>query len=186
MKIISFVLLSFSIGLISCSSSSFIRTKTPEINLTESIDSVNVAVLPFAKNGSSIPSNSGILFANSLSEKLFLTNKFFTIDRSKIKDVFLGLDIKNPIGLSYSELQNVGNQLNAKFIITGNIIQYSDKELTSIESEIKMKITFRIISVENGDVVGVVITHGKFKNKNIVDVIDEIANEIVVELSNVH
>lgn len=186
MKFISFVLIGLSIALLSCSSSSYIRTQNPEISLTERIDSVNIVVLPFAKNGSLILSNSGILFANSLAEKLFSTNNFFIVDRSKIKEVLNELDIKNPIGLSSSELQNIGNRLEAKFIITGNINQYSDKELISIESELKVKITFRIISTENGDIVGVVDAHGSSRNRNITDVLDEIANTIVMELNNVH
>ncbi len=180
MKIILTLYISFLFFLLSsCSVNKYLDTQSPEIMITESLDSTNIAILPFSKYGPFLSTLTGTLVADKLSDKLFLTKKFFTVERTKINDVLSTLEIKNPKKINYSEIQKIGTQLNAKFIITGNILQYSDTELIGLDSEYKININFRILSADSGEIVGVVNVVCSYKNTNTIDVIDSLVNEIV-------
>ncbi len=183
-KLLVLIVILFSCLLPSCSSSSYITTEDPNINISECIDSVNIAVLPFSKQGPFLPAYIGTLFADKFSDELFLAKKYFVVDKSKIKEVFAELKIKNPSNLNYSEIGNIGSQLNAKYVITGSILQYTDTELIGLGSEYKLKVTCRILSTESGDVVGLISTLSKSKNTNVIDVLDAITKKIVRELKN--
>lgn len=183
-KILMLLILIFTCFLQNCSSSSYIDTENPDIKVSEDIDSVNIAILPFSKHGPFLPSYTGTLFAEKLSDELFLTGNYFVIDKSKIKEVFKELEIQKPINLGYSAIKNIGSRLNAKYLITGNIMQYTDSELIGLESEYKIKVTCRILSSESGDIVGIISGLSKSKNVNTIDVLDSIVKKIVRDLED--
>ena len=174
----------FSLSFQSCCLSSYFSAQNPEINLSERIDSVNICVLPFTKQGSFLPFYTGSLFSEKFSDELFLTDKYFVIDKSKIKEVLKELKIKNPRNLNYSEIKNIGSQLNAKYVITGSILQYSNSDLISLDAENKLKVTCRVLSTESGDVVGIISALDESKNKSVIEVLDNISKKIVRELKN--
>ncbi|MFZ1288479.1 MAG: hypothetical protein WAR79_00190 [Melioribacteraceae bacterium] len=182
-----FVLLSsllFIIMFQNCSIFSSFNIESPDIKLTERIDSVNIAVMPFSKQGPFLPSFSGSLFAEKLSDELFLAKDYFIVDKSKIKEAFIELEIKNPTNLTFSEINKLGSRLNAKYIITGRIQQYSNTELIGMEAEYKINVACRIISTDTGEVVGIITMLGKSKKVNVIDVLDSIAKKIVSGLND--
>ncbi|MBK7980271.1 MAG: hypothetical protein IPK06_09815 [Ignavibacteriae bacterium] len=73
----------FMILLQYCSIFSSYNIESPDIKLTARIDSVNIAVLPFSKQGPFLPSFSGSLFSEKLSDELFLDKDYFIVDKSK-------------------------------------------------------------------------------------------------------
>jgi len=185
MKYLRIILILIFVSLLQyCSSSSYIDTENPDINISEDIDSVNIAILPFSKHGPFLPSYSGVLFAEMLADELFLSDKYLVIHKSKTKEVFKELEIQKPTNLDYSVLKNIGTRLNAKYVITGNILQYTDSELIGLESDYKIKVTCRVLSTESGDIVGLISILSNSKNANAVDVLDSIAKKIIRNLNN--
>jgi len=163
----------------SCSSFSKIKTDNPEINLGEQLDSTLILVLPFSKKGEFLPSYAGSLFSNKLSDKLFLTDKYFVVDNNALGDILHQLSIKNLTRLTQKEILSIGSFANADYIISGTIFQYTDSELIGLEAERKINVSGKILNIHTETTSGVINIFSRYKSANIIDVFESITKKIV-------
>ncbi|MBU0475262.1 MAG: CsgG/HfaB family protein [Bacteroidetes bacterium] len=161
-----------------CSSIKTIDIVDSEINLTEDIDSTKIVILPFEIQGSSLPKYTSVLIADKLSNRLFLTKHFSIVEKLRVDEVLHDLDIDDPININYSEIKSIGSKLNANYIVVGKLLKYASSEFISPKSKQNINLTFRILSVKTGEIIGLANINCNYKNYNIVDVIDTIVNEI--------
>lgn len=113
-----------------------------------------VAVINFSVQGSMIENGIGKSAADRLTDALFLKKNLRVIDRSKVNDALIDMDIKTPETLSKEQLTNLGQRLNAHYVVLGRIVQTTDKEFMTAKNNMGLYISFRIVSTDNSDVVG--------------------------------
>ncbi|MDP4196300.1 MAG: CsgG/HfaB family protein [Bacteroidota bacterium] len=155
----------------------------PEILLKTEFDkSTSVAVLDFSKHGSSISSNMGRLAADKLSEKMFLSDSFKTVERSRVNEAVSFLAIKSTEELSADDIQKLGLRLKANYLVLGNITNNSQTDYLTDKTISSLLINFRIISVLNSDVVGV-INYSADYDGSLNDKMDDMMNKIVKKLN---
>jgi hypothetical protein len=113
-----------------------------------------IAVINFSVQGSMIENGIGKNAADRLTDALFLKKNLRVIDRSKVNDALVDMDIKTSEALSKEQLASLGQKLNAHYIVLGRIVQTTDKEFMTSKNDMGLYISFRIVSTDNSDVVG--------------------------------
>ena len=166
-----------------CSFISGLFCKKPEVLLKKDFSGERIAVLTFARNGSFISSDIGKSAADKLTNALFLSGKYEIIDRSKVNIAQSELEILNTDILSHDKIQQLGLKLKANYLILGRISSNPTSEYFDLGVEKKIGISFRIISVLNTEVVGLV-DYTTETNKNISDELDSMINKIVNAMSS--
>jgi hypothetical protein len=156
MKNINSVYIAFSFLFTGCSFISGIFCKQPDILINKEFTGENIAVLTFARKGMFIYPDIGIMTADKLTDELFLSGKYEIIDRSKVNTAQEELEILNTDVLSRDKIQQLGLMLKADYLILGRISSNPVSENFGLEMDKKMNISFRIISILNTDVVGIV------------------------------
>ncbi len=127
---------------------------TKEVVIMKEFTGDGVAVINFATQGSFIDLSIGKNAADRLTDALFLKKNIRVVDRSKVNDALIDMEIKTPESLSNEQLKSMGQRLNANYLILGRIVQTTDKEFMTSKNDLGLYITFRIISVADSDVVG--------------------------------
>lgn len=125
-----------------------------EVVIMKEFTGDGVAVVNFATQGSFIEAGIGKNAADRLTDALFLKKNIRVVDRSKVNNALIDMEIKTPEALSVEQLKSMGQKLNAGYIILGRIVQTTDKEFMTSKNEMGLYITFRIISTSDSDVVG--------------------------------
>ncbi|HEX2982192.1 MAG TPA: hypothetical protein VHO28_01475 [Ignavibacteriales bacterium] len=148
-------LLLFS-GMAGCSSIPFLNNKPVEALLSDGFDGNGIAVLTFSKQGNGLPSDIGKYAADKLTDHLFFTGTYKVIDRSEVAKAQANMeDSYDPEKLSAQELKKIAAGLNAKYIILGRVHNISQETGRMGEKADKeMRLTFRIISAESMEVIG--------------------------------
>lgn len=129
-------------------------TPSKEVVIMKEFTGDGVAVVNFSIQGSYVEPGIGKNAADRLTDALFLKKNIRVVDRSKVNDVLIDMDIKTPETLSKEQVTSMGQKLNAGYIILGRIIQTTDKEFMTSKNEMGLYISFRIISTSDSDVVG--------------------------------
>ncbi|QQS36972.1 MAG: hypothetical protein IPM56_03175 [Ignavibacteriales bacterium] len=156
-------------------------TPTKEVMILKEFNGDGVAVINFSTQGSFVESSIGKNAADRLTDAFFLKRNLRVIDRSKINDVLIDMEIKTPETLSKEQLLKIGQRLNANYVVLGRIIQTSESNLISTTSYMGLYISFRIISTANSDVVGMASYSTTYKSdlfKEIDQAMIKLAEEI--------
>ncbi|MBE0539118.1 MAG: hypothetical protein IH620_05350 [Ignavibacterium sp.] len=140
-----------------------------------------VAVINFSVQGSMVENGIGKNAADRLTDALFLKKNLRVIDRSKVNDALVDMDIKTSEALSKEQLASLGQKLNARYIVLGRIVQTTDKEFMTSKNDMGLYISFRIVSTENSDVVGMATYKTTYK-EDLFKEIDIAMNQLAEEM----
>jgi len=157
----------------------------PEVVIQPAFDRTEVAVLDFASKGENISQRHGVYTADKLTESLFLTGKFSLIDRTLVRDAekFLGITSATPA--SADQLQKIGLRLKARYLILGNLYNFNESENFSLDDNRYLQISFRIISVATGEVLGMATHKVDSGSGNSEYAIDKAINEIILKIPGI-
>ena len=158
---------------------------TPEVVIQPAFDRTEVAVLDFAAKGENISQRHGVYTADKLTESLFLTRKFSVIDRIQVRDAekFLGITSATPV--STDQLQKIGLRLKARYLILGNLYNFNEDENFSLDNNRYLQLSFRIISVATGEVLGMATHKVDSGSGNSEQAIDKAINEIILKIPGI-
>lgn len=134
-----------------------------DVMILKEFNGDGVAVINFSTQGSFIEPGIGKNAADRLTDAFFLKKNLRVIDRSKINDALIDMEIKTPETLSKEQLLKIGQRLNANYVVLGRIIQTSESNLISTTNDMGLYISFRIISTANSDVVGMASYNTTYK-----------------------
>lgn len=140
-----------------------------------------IAVINFSVQGSLIENGIGKNAADRLTDALFLKKNLRVIDRSKVNDALIDMEIKSPEALSREQITSLGQRLNANYILLGRIVQTSDKEFMTSKNDMGLYISFRIVSTDNSDVVGMATYKTNYK-EDLFKEIDIAMNHLAEEM----
>jgi hypothetical protein len=182
-KLLYFIILITSVAYNGCSYIKEYFSK-PEILIRKDFNGEGMAVLTFSQSGYTLPTDIGKKAADKLTDAFFLINKFSVIDRAKTNEAQAEIDIPNTEYVSADKLQQIGLKLKANYLILGRIDIKSEKEYLSIAADQELRLSFRIISVANTDVIGVANYSGRVDDGNIPEELDKIILKIVNEIKN--
>lgn len=171
----NFILLGLAILMITACST------TKEAVVMKEFTGDGVAVINFSVQGASISSSIGKNAADRLTDALFLKKNLRIIDRSKVNDALVDMEIKTPETLSKEQLFTIGQRLKANYLILGRIVQTSDKDFLTSTSDMGLYISFRIVSTDNSDVVGMATYKTSYKD-DLFKEIDIAMNKLAEEL----
>ena len=103
------------------------------------------------------------------------------IDRSKVNDALIDMEIKSPEALSSEQITSLGQRLNANFILLGRIVQTTEKEFLTTKNDMSLYISFRIVSTNNSEVVGIATYKTTYK-EDLFKEIDIAMNHLAEEM----
>ncbi len=146
----------------------FLLYTTPEVLIKADFNGDGIAVLNFTRQSSSTVSDLGKIAADKLTDALFLERKFNVIDRAVVNDVLISMDIKTTELLSVEQIQSLGEKLGANYLIVGRIQYFTPKEFLEADAEKELYVSFRILSVISGEVIGIG-THKSTFNEDLMD-----------------
>lgn len=158
---------------------------TPEVVIQPAFDRTEVAVLDFAAKGENISQRHGIYTADKLTESLFLTQKFSVIDRIQVRDAEKFLSITSATPVSTDQLQKIGLRLKARYLILGNLYNFNEDENFSLDNNRYLQLSFRIISVATGEVLGVATHKVDSGSGNSEQAIDKAISEIIQKIPGI-
>ncbi|MBL1214642.1 MAG: hypothetical protein HND52_14910 [Ignavibacteriae bacterium] len=148
-----------------------------DVLLRKEFDGQSIAVINFTKTGSTLHSNLGSITADLLTEALFLKGRYNLIDRSKVNEAQLKLEIKSPEYLSKEKITEIGSLLQAKYLILGDININNPSKFISDNNDTEMSLVIRLISTESTTLVGMANSTVKYKD-DIINSIKLCVNEI--------
>lgn len=156
MKLITYISICILTALfVGCGGITGIFTDRAEVSLRDDMENANIAILTFTRSGRYLPADAGRRASDRLSETLFIRGRYTVIDRSQVNQVFGYLGIASPEAISPRELENLGRVLNVQYIVAGRIYQEAPVEFMRQDAGRELSLNVRIVSVENGEVVGV-------------------------------
>lgn len=140
-----------------------------------------IAVINFSVQGSMVENGIGKNAADRLTDALFLKKNLRVIDRSKVNDALIDMDIKTSEALSNEQIASLGQRLNANFILLGRIVQTTEKEFLTTKNDMSLYISFRIVSTNNSEVVGIATYKTTYK-EDLFKEIDIAMNHLAEEM----
>ena len=140
-----------------------------------------VAVINFSVQGSLIENGIGKNAADRLTDALFLKKNLRVIDRSKVNDALIDMEIKSPEALSNEQVASLGQKLNAHYLVLGRIVQTTDKEFMTSGNDMGLYISFRIVTTDNSSVVGMASYKTRY-SENLFKEIDLAMTQLVEEM----
>ena len=140
-----------------------------------------IAVINFSVQGSMVENGIGKNAADRLTDALFLKKNLRVIDRSKVNDALIDMEIKSPEALSSEQITSLGQRLNANFILLGRIVQTTEKEFLTTKNDMSLYISFRIVSTNNSEVVGIATYKTTYK-EDLFKEIDIAMNHLAEEM----
>jgi hypothetical protein len=140
-----------------------------------------IAVINFSVQGSMVENGIGKNAADRLTDALFLKKNLRVIDRSKVNDALIDMEIKSPEALSGEQIISLGQRLNANYILLGRIVQTSDKDFITSKNDMGLYVSFRIVSTDNSNVVGMATYKTTYK-EDLFKEIDIAMNQLAEEM----
>lgn len=154
----------------------------PEILLTKDFSDGSIAVLGFAKQGS-FSGDVGRLSADKLTDALFLSGRYTVIDRAAVNDAQKFLEISSTESLSIDQIQKIGLKIKSNYLILGRVQNVNLEDSPDSDPLRRLYISFRIISVADAEIIGVVNYSFEYNEKNLVEELQEKMKKIVKEMS---
>lgn len=162
-----------------CSTFSNIFSSGPEISVKKDFDGNGIAVLNFSKLGP-LPNDISKLAADKLTDAFFLNSRLNVVERARVNDAQASMEIINTEFMSSEQIQKLGQKLKANYLILGRVHCISEEDYFKTDDDKKLNISFRIVSVANQDVVGVVNYSCKYDDR-IVEKLQEMITQITSE-----
>lgn len=160
----------------------FLKDSEPDIVVKEAFDKTSgIAVLNFQRESSSPSGDIGKLTAEKFSDAMFLKLGYNIIDRSRVNESLRYLGINSPESLSLDEIQKLGLRLKAGYLLLGRVRNLTGQDFLSQDCDKNLTISFRIVSVLNGDVVALGSYSAQYKDDVAVKV-DEMVADIVEKM----
>ena len=168
--------LMLSVYIIACASNIPKVQYKGNLSLTDSLSTI--AVLDFEYNGQFLTKKIAKTAADILSEDLFVKNRINIIDRSMVNEYLDRYKSTKREKFSKTDFQNIGNELNATYLILGTIQSYGSIEEYHESHTNKINVTIRIISTATAEVVGIIKHSGKSKRT-----MDELIRKVIEEMA---
>jgi curli biogenesis system outer membrane secretion channel CsgG len=147
-------------------------------------DAQKIAVLDFEQQGFLGGEKLGRFAADELTSALFLKQKIKVVDRAHVRAKVLERNLSSSI-LNDDNVRELGLAMSSDFLILGKIIRFNREELGSDEdTPVLLQITFRIISVKDGSVIGIVYRQDQKRGepeKILSNIIWQMAGEVEIE-----
>ncbi|MBN2571428.1 MAG: hypothetical protein JXA68_04815 [Ignavibacteriales bacterium] len=175
------ILISILYFLYGCSIFTSTSYNGPELLIKKDFEGKNIAVVNFFTQGSFSTSNLGKIAADKLTDFLFLITQFDVVERAKINDALTELKINNTENLSDEQIRQLGSRVGAKYLVLGRILQFNEGEFLSSNSDKVINLSYRIISVETTEVVGIASMSCEYTT-NTMERIEYMLNETVEEI----
>jgi hypothetical protein len=102
-------------------------------------------------------------------------------NRSRVNDTQSELKIENSNALSGNLIQKFGKELNAGYIILGNIRTIADSYFPGEANNKEMQVSIRIVSTDNSELIGAATYSDNFTG-NVQDKMDDAISNIVKKL----
>jgi len=166
-----------------CGTISNLFTSGPDISIKREFDGNGIAVLNFTKMGP-IPGEAGKLAADKLTDSFFLVAKYNVVDRAKVNEAQTNLEITSSESLSSDQIQKLGQKLKANYLVLGRVHCIASDDFLNTDSDKKLNISFRIISVVNQDVIGVVNYSCSYED-NLVEKLQTMLTHITSNLASI-
>lgn len=168
-----------------CRSLAFLKGDEPEIVVKETFDkSSPIAVLNFQKESTSPTGGDiGKLAAEKFTDAMFLRLGFNTIDRSRVNESMRYLGINSPESLSLDDIQKLGLRLKASYLLLGRVKNLTGEDYLSEDCNKNLTISFRLVSVLNGNVVALGSYSSKYEGDAAVK-IDEMVGDIMEKMKS--
>lgn len=177
------IILVLSILITGCSFHKFISKSDPEVLIKSDFDKrAFIAVLSFTKRGTSQGGEWGRIIADKLSEKMFLSDSFHIVERSRVNEAVKYFEVKSPEELSLDAIQKLGLRLKANYILIGNVTLEEKDQYLSDDKKKNIYINFRIISSLNSEIT-VVVNYKMENTDDLKEQMDEMLNKIVEKLA---
>lgn len=162
-----------------CSSLGILTPDKPEFIIRDPFDGDGIAVLNFTQSGNFPVADAGKFAADKLTDMFFLKGNFNVIDRSLVNDKIITSGIKSFEFMSEEQINKIGVELNAKYLVLGRIQEESQSILFGDDDEKKVFVSFRIISVQTNQVVGLVTYSSICEKENFITDMEEIISSMV-------
>ena len=158
------------IGILVCSILWVVACSTMNRSRIESrsstTDGAHIAVLDFVQNGFFNGEKLGPFAADELTAALFIQRRLRVKDRAQVKANMAEQRI-SPSQFSTNEIKEFGQTLGADFLILGEITRLDGLSVdTENDGRMSIQIMFRIVSSEDGDVIGIVTRRGSQKTES--------------------
>ena len=155
-------------------------TSSPDISIKKEFDGNGIAVLNFSKNG---PVSGEIckMAADKLTDYFYLISKYNVIDRSKVNEAQTSLEITNSESLSSEQIQKIGSKLKANYLVLGRVQCITSEDFMNSEYNNKLKVSFRIISTANQEIIGIAENSCKYEdnmNEKLQSMLENIASKM--------
>lgn len=168
-----YVLLIIIIIFQGCAGLGIFNSDKPEFLIRDTFDGDGIAVLNFSQSGNFPLSDAGKLAADKLTEMLFLKGNFKVIDRSLVNDKMITSGIKNIEFISADQISKIGAEMKANYIVLGRIQEESQSGFYSGDDEKKVFVSFRMISTQTNEVVGLVAYSGYYEKESFITDMEE-------------
>jgi hypothetical protein len=183
LPVIVFSLIAFTLSP-GCRSLAFLKGDEPEIVVKETFDkSSPIAVLNFQKESTSPTVDLGRLAAEKFTDAMFLKLGLNTIDRSRVNESMRYLGINSPESLSLDDIQKLGLRLKAGYLLLGRVKNLTGEDYLSEDCNKNLTISFRLVSVLNGNVVALGSYSSKYEGDAAVK-IDEMVGDIMEKMKS--
>jgi TolB-like protein len=166
-----------------CGTISNLFTSSPDISIKKEFDGNGIAVLNFSKIG---PVSGEIckIAADKLTDDFYLISKFNVIDRSKVNEAQINLEITNSELLSSEQIQKLGRKLKANYLVLGRVHCITSENFMESENNNQLNVSFRIISVANQEIIGIAYYSCEYED-NMVEKLQSMLSKIASKISNI-
>jgi TolB-like protein len=167
-----------------CGTISNLFTSSPDISIKKEFDGNGIAILNFSKIG---PVSGEIckIAADKLTDDFYLISKFNVIDRSKVNEAQINLEITNSESLSSEQIQKLGQKLKANYIVLGRVHCITSENFMESENNNQLNVSFRIISVANQEIIGIAYYSCEYED-NMVEKLQNMLAQIATKISNIN
>lgn len=143
-----------SLCLITINGCQWLQPNKPIVNFDVAIKGKTVAVLNLQPSGSFLPTGIGKYSADRLSDEFFMSGYAKVIDRSKVNEAQVKLQLRSTEFLSHDNIQQIGLKLKADYLVLGTVNSITQSMDFGEESEKTITIQVRVVSVQTSEIAG--------------------------------
>lgn len=138
-----------------------------------------VAVLDFEQEGFLAGEKLGGYAAEELTAALFAQKKFAVVDRAQVKSGVHALQLSAAV-MSAAEIKKLGALLQADYLVLGKLqtLNRAGRD-PEHDQNLHLQISFRLIAVREGEMLGVFSERGKSKSEA-----EELISRVLRQMAN--
>lgn len=160
--------------LTSCSIFNDICCRDSSFKIDLKLKNKSIAIITFNVKGAYLAKNIGDKTANQLSNELFSKLDVEVIDRSIVREGEKHFNVRKAEFLNEESISKISDYLNCHYLIIGEIIQSSSKELLNNEFGKNLYFSFRILDSQTTEILGVYKVSCEFESG-----IDEVITKLI-------